>query len=57
MLPPGRARLATIPARSGSPAVITIGIVVVAPFAAIAEGVATVTIASGTERYKLYSEL
>jgi hypothetical protein len=48
MLLPGRARLATIPARSGSAtSAITIGIVVVARFAARAGGVAIVTIALG----------
>jgi hypothetical protein len=40
MLPPGRARLATRPARTGSPTpTITIGIVVVAALAASVGGV------------------
>ena len=52
-LPPGRARLATNPAATGSPAfVITIGIVVVAFFAANAGGVAATTIRSTLRRTK-----
>jgi hypothetical protein len=48
MLPPGRARLVTMPARSGSSTgAITIGIVVVARFAGIAIDVATATMTSG----------
>ena len=50
-LPPGRARLATKPAPTGSPAfVITMGMVVVAFFAANAGGVAETTIRSTLRR-------
>ena len=52
-LPPGRARLATRPAPTGSPAfVITMGMVVVALFAANAGGVPVTTIRSTLRRTK-----
>ena len=52
-LPPGRARLATKPAPTGSPAfVITMGMVVVALFAANAAGVPETTIRSTLRRTK-----
>ena len=52
-LPPGRARLATKPAPTGSPAlVITIGMVVVALLAANAAGVPEATIRSTLRRTK-----
>ena len=52
-LPPGRARLATKPAPTGSPAfVITMGMVVVALLAANAAGVAVTTIRSTLRRTK-----
>ena len=53
ILPPGRARLATKPAATGSPAfAITMGMVVVAFFAANAGGVSETTIRSTLRRTK-----
>ena len=51
MLPPGRARLATIPVSSGLPTMaMTMGIVVVARFAIRAAGVPWVTMRSTLSR-------
>jgi hypothetical protein len=50
ILPPGRARLATRPVRTGSPAAMMMGMVVVAFLAASAAGVPSVTMISTLSR-------